>query len=347
MANTPVVVLDDTLTDIADAIRAKTGGSATMTPSEMPTEIASIPSGGSVGIPREVDANGVYRYPAQPFAFSLPAGATNLNDYVLWYAFANCSALTSVDLSPLTKIENARESLSRAFYACTNLISLDMSSLVTTINATDCCTYMCSGCNHLQSVDLSSLTTLRAGGSFTSAFSGCSALTTLKIGNLATIQSSNALQGAFNNCSSLTSVDLGKLTTLGTESSSMQSAFSGCTSLSSVNLQALSIANGNSALNNAFSNTALTTFSFQSLSEIKSNYVLRYCFQNCHSLTSVSFPALTASSFGSFTNQFNNMLLGVTGCTVHFPAAIQSTIENWSDVQNGFGGTNTTVLFDL
>ena len=27
--------------------------------------------------------------------------------------------------------------------------------------------------------------------------------------------------------------------------------------------------------------------------------------------------------------------------------AIQSTIGSWSDVTNGFGGTNTTVLFDI
>lgn len=43
----------------------------------------------------------------------------------------------------------------------------------------------------------------------------------------------------------------------------------------------------------------------------------------------------------------NNVLSGVRSCTVHFPAAIQSTIGNWTSVQNGFGGTNTTVLFDL
>ena len=49
MAN-PVVVLDDTLYDIADAIRAKTGGSADMTPGQMPTEIASIPSGGGIDL---------------------------------------------------------------------------------------------------------------------------------------------------------------------------------------------------------------------------------------------------------------------------------------------------------
>jgi hypothetical protein len=41
------------------------------------------------------------------------------------------------------------------------------------------------------------------------------------------------------------------------------------------------------------------------------------------------------------------MLQGVTGCTVHFPSNLQSVIGSWSDVTARFGGTNTTVLFDL
>ena len=40
------VIDSETLTDIADAIRAKTGDSASMTPLEMPDEIASISGGG-------------------------------------------------------------------------------------------------------------------------------------------------------------------------------------------------------------------------------------------------------------------------------------------------------------
>ncbi len=40
------MALTDKLTAIANAIRAKTGGTATMTLAEMPSEIASIPSGG-------------------------------------------------------------------------------------------------------------------------------------------------------------------------------------------------------------------------------------------------------------------------------------------------------------
>lgn len=41
-----MLIQSGTLEDIADAIRAKTGGSASMTPLQMPTQIASIPSGG-------------------------------------------------------------------------------------------------------------------------------------------------------------------------------------------------------------------------------------------------------------------------------------------------------------
>jgi hypothetical protein len=70
-------------------------------------------------------------------------------------------------------------------------------------------------------------------------------------------------------------------------------------------------------------------------------------FYGCASLTSVSFPALTSTSFGSYTNQFSDMLGDVDGCTVHFPSNLQSVIGSWSDVTSGFGGSRTTVLFDL
>lgn len=46
----------DTLSDIADAIRTKKGTSNEMTPLEMPTEIASIPSGGGGGEVYEYDS---------------------------------------------------------------------------------------------------------------------------------------------------------------------------------------------------------------------------------------------------------------------------------------------------
>lgn len=61
------------------------------------------------------------------------------------------------------------------------------------------------------------------------------------------------------------------------------------------------------------------------------------------SLETLSFPSLTSTS----TMYFTDMLTGVTGCVVHFPSNLQSVIGSSTDVASGFGGTNTTVLFDL
>lgn len=291
MANTPVVVLDDTLTDIADAIRAKTGGSATMTPSEMPTEIANIPSGGGTGIPREVSATGVYQIPPQNFTFSLPATAVDIGEYALQYAFYNCTPLISADLGHLTTVSGGY-ALSNAFYGCTNLASINFGSLVN----------------------------ISSDRAFYRAFLGCSSITSAAFPLLDTISGNNA----FNY------------------------AFSGCTNLTSINLSALSTVSGSSAMANAFEScTNLTSINFASLSEIAGGSALSNTFKGCTSLASISFPALTSSSFpGSVTNQLTNMVSGVTGCTIHFPAAVQAKIETMTGYPN-FGGTNTTVLFDL
>lgn len=265
MSSTPVVVLDSTLTDIADAIRGKNGSSDTYKPSEMPAAITAIPSGGGgVGIPREVDANGAYGFPTQQFTFSLPSTAVDLTKNALYYAFNSCSSLASVDLSSLVAV-SGNYALEYAFYHCTNLTSVNLSSLV------------------------------EASGS-----------------------------GAISN------------------------AFDGCTSLASVNLSSLTTASGAYAFNNAFHGcNSLTSVNFSSLTTISGRNAFGSAFSSCGSLSSLSFPALTASGFGSNTDQFNNMLGGCSNVTVHFPAAIQSTIGSWASVTNGFRGTNTTVLFDL
>ena len=125
---------------------------------------------------------------------------------------------------------------------------------------------------------------------------------------------------AFQNCAGLTSVDLSDLTTI-SGYYGMSYAFYDCKGLTSVDLSNLTTVRGYYGMSNAF--------------------------QNCTSLQVLSFPSLTSTSFGSYTNQFSNMLSGVTGCTVHFPSNLQAVIGSWSSVTSGFGGTNTTVLFDL
>lgn len=106
---------------------------------------------------------------------------------------------------------------------------------------------------------------------------------------------------------------------------SLQRAFNGCSYLTEVDVSSIDYLPsrafyGTTAVGGAFSNTAVQTLSFNSLN---------------------------SNSFGSYTDQFNNMLRYQTNCTVHFPSNLQSVIGNWSSVTSGFGGTNTTVLFDL
>ena len=107
---------------------------------------------------------------------------------------------------------------------------------------------------------------------------------------------------------------------------SMQAAFSGLSRFEAIDLSSLEDLTTSMALGGAV--TTGGAFANTSIEEL---YL----------------PALKSTSFGSYTNQFNYMLKGVTGCTVHFPSNLQSVIGSWSSVTSGFGGTNTTILFDL
>ena len=171
-------------------------------------------------------------------------------------------------------------------------------------------------------------------------------LISVDLSSLTTVSGKYALGNAFYQCHNLTSVDLSSLTTVSGDHA-LGSAFSNCHNLTSVNLSSLTTVSGNEALIRTFiSCDSLVSVDFSSLTAVGYG-ALKYAFQSCESLTSLSFPALTASSFSYYTSQFDNMLNDCTGVTVHFPAVIKTTIENWSSVTNGFGGTNTTVLFDL
>ena len=157
-----------------------------------------------------------------------------------------------------------------------------------------------------------------------------------------------AMHSAFYYCSNLTSVDLSSLTTV-SGYSSMYFTFSSCTSLTSVDLSNLTTLSGADSMTGIFSScTSLTSIDLSNLTTVRGSSAMSSIFYECTSLTTLSFPALTSTSFGSqYTNQFNDMLKGVTGCTVHFPSNLQSVIGSWASVVAGFSGTNTTVLFDL
>lgn len=274
------------------------------------------------GIPRVVE-NGVYGFPSTSFNFSLPEDATKIGTHALYCAFSNCTTLIEVDLSSLSIVPTGSSAcFGSAFQNCRNLLNVDLSGLVL-LGASQAFNGTFVNCSNLTNINIQNLTTIKnANGAFVSTFSFCSNLMEIDFSNLVLIEDSgSAFQNAFSSCTKLTSINFEKLQTISNSYDAMSYAFSGC--------------------------TQLTNVTFDSLRSINASSIFQSAFQNCTSLTTLSFPKLTSNSFGSYTNQFNRMLSGVTGCTVHFPSNLQSVIGSWSDVTNGFGGTNTTVLFDL
>lgn len=265
-------------------------------------------------------ADKLYNSTSVPF-LPLPQGVKNLDNYVFYCAYKGTPS----------NILNG---------------TIDLSSL-TDLTGVGCCQFMFADCSGITSINLSSLLKMNATSACANMFSNCTSLTTINLSSLKTITSDNTAQSMFSNCTSLTTVNLSSLETVGFNSCAHM--FYGCTGLTSANLSSLKTITSNTGCQSMFSGCSnLTSVDLSSLTNIA--YATSACqsmFKNCTSLTRLDFPALTSTSFGTRTNQFDNMLEGVTGCTVHFSSNLQSVIGSWSSVVNGFGGTNTTVLFDL
>lgn len=147
----------------------------------------------------------------------------------------------------------------------------------------------------------------------------------------------------------LTTINFSKLKTIGVRGSyCCNHMFNSCTNLETIDLSALEKITNDHSCCYMFSNCSkLANVDLSSLEEISGDCCLNCAFNNCTSLTTLSFPALKSSGINVNRGQFGAMLNGVTGCTVHFPSNLQAVIGSWGDVANGFGGINTTVLFDL
>lgn len=180
------------------------------------------------------------------------------------------------------------------------------------------CYYAFNWCGRIRDVSFGgSYKTIRSYGCYC-MFYNTAVTGVLDLSGIQTVEDDGCTD-MFSSCSNITGVNLYYLQTVGTWG--CYGMFSGCSNLTgSIYFHSLSNINGMYALGSMFSST-----------KIKHLY----------------FEALTSSSFGSYTDQFSNMLYNVNGCIVHFPSNLQSVIGSWSSVISGFGGTNTTVLFDL
>ena len=200
-------------------------------------------------------------------------------------------------------------------------------------------------CNWITSADFSSLTKITGENALDHAFYQGHSFASFDFSSLTQVTGTDAFNSAFAS-TVITSADFSSVTTFGGGLYQFRSAFQYCTSLTSVDFSSLRGAGNTGCFNGAFTGcTSLTSVNFSSLTSVVGDGPFGSAFKNCRALRTISFPALT--SFGTtFTNQFSNMLSGVTGCTLHFPAAAQAKVEALTGYPN-FGGTNTVVLFDL
>jgi hypothetical protein len=269
------------------------------------------------------------------------SNVTKIEDYVLARSYYENQSVTTVpDFSSVTKI--GYKACNGMFFRATNLAgTVDLSSL--SAAAEGCCSSMFMD-TKITSITIG-ISQVRTSSAFSQMCSGCSYLTSFSLQNLTSVEGTQSCNGMFNDCTALTTADLSSLVYI-TGSNGCSYMFSGCTALASADLSSLQSIASYGCRGMFFGCTSLTSVSsFSALSDL-SREACEEMFKNS-GVTTLSFPALKSTSFGSRTDQFHDMLSGVTGCTVHFPSNLQAVIGSWADVTAGFGGTNTTILYDL
>ena len=303
-------------------------------------------SGGSgyTELPNYQVSNGVASKRSKVLDGTEFSNITSVADYGLYYAFRDCPGLTGqLNLSSLTTVGNY--GLNYAFYNCSGLTSIDLSSL-TSVDSYGLyyAFYNCSGLTG--QLNLSSLASVGSNG-LNNAFRSCKGLTSIDLSSLTSVDS-YGLNNAFNSCKGLTSIDLSSLASVG--SNGLNNAFMGCIGLTSVDLSSLTSV-GSNGLQYVFDScTGLTSVDLSSLTTVGSSG-LYYAFRGCTGLTDIYFNSLTTTSFGSYKNQFNNMLSSTRTSvthTLHFPSNLQTTISGLAGYPN-FGGASgyVTLSFDL
>ena len=239
----------------------------------------------------DVDENGVYQIPTEPFTLDLSSIKSLPYYYGLYYKFCRTSVSGTLTIG-LEGDLSSRGAMYSCFYNCTGLTS----------------------------INLSSLTTVSGSSSMYSCFQNCDGLTSIDFSSLTTVSGSNALQYCFDGCTGLTSVNLSSLTTV-SGNYALQSCFDGCTGLTSVNLSSLTTVSGSGALQSCFDHcTKLSTISFPVLTSVVNNSFgsasYNYIFNGCKALTEIHFRADMQATIEAMTGYANKW--GATNATIYF-----------------------------
>ena len=221
------IVQTQSLTAVADAIRAKTGGNASLVfPTGFTDAIAGIGGGSSTellaalinrtltsctvpdGI-TEIPERSVFYHNPLIETVVLPSSVTSIGEY----AFANCTALENFTFPP-----NLASISTSAFSGCASLPAIILPNSCRTIGNN--AFYQCTSATVIRvSSGISNIAS--------SAFRGCTAATSVTIPQgVASIAAS-----AFQDCTRLTSVEIPSTVT-----SIFQYAFQGCSALQTVRI---------------------------------------------------------------------------------------------------------------
>ena len=223
------MALTDKLTAIADAIRAKTGGSALMTLDDMPDEIASISGGGGDGFDWSLLLRIYFKNPSTQTALDfndIEIDASGMNTI----SFNNCSNITAITF-PNSFDTSALMTTDSMFASCTSLTSLDL-TMLDTANVISMASMFNGDRTALTSVNMHGLNTANV-TNMNAMFYQCNTLASVDMSGFDTTRVTNMLN-MFYYCSSLVSLDLSSFDTRAVKN--MGSMFYGCSRLKSVNL---------------------------------------------------------------------------------------------------------------
>lgn len=201
------IITEQHLHDIADAIIAKGGATAPMTPAQMAVAISSKPD---AVIPRKVVGG---RVGGDTDILVYKTNFESTYNYALAYAFPAIDGrdykLERVDMSSIVKTESTAP-FYYSFYNCKNIVSVDLSNL-SFVRVENSFAYTFQGCVKLESVDFSSLKAIGCNASgdfgngyahFHHAFNGCTSLLEIRFPELEYIYQGNAgtSRATFYNC---------------------------------------------------------------------------------------------------------------------------------------------------
>lgn len=360
MAN--VLVEETSLSNIASAIREKSGGSATYKPGEMAAAISNLPIGGSnngedafltrsgsgeyvndrieklgggafyqtnystitLSNVKVIDGASVIRYNDNLITLNLPALTTiTCTNTGLNSWGMQISNNSSLTTLNLPNLTTISNSVAASFAYNSNLVNISLPSLTTSsLNSTF------EHCSSLETVDLSSL---QSSSNAYMTFRGCSSLQSINLPNLTQWGSGDGREEGmfytFYDCSNLQTVNLPNLTNAGR----LDNTFYNCTNLQTVNLPNLT----NATLGNDVFESCV---SLQTIELKISNVYGGNIFRNCTSLTQVKAPlASIDSSCFSNCSALRKLILPQTDkiTTLESSTAFKDTFLDKDGVTNG------------